>query len=246
MTTYNPRLTLAGNSIGNPKDIPSRSLEALKSADLLVFEEDRGARVALKNAGIQRPYLKFSEHKQEDTLEEIKQALIEGKWVNYMSDQGMPTLADPGAMIVELAYHLGAKVQVIPGPSSITAALSACPFLENSFHYAGFLPRDEKNRVKELSQLLKQSASTIILDTPYRLKNLLESTIKSSSKDRMALLALDISGPKENYIFDSLEGLLLQGKKLSEKLNFVLIVRGAPTQKSPRGNKLQRRNKGKK
>ena len=140
-------LILGSNSIGNPLDIPLRVLEYVKTADLLVFEEDRPARTVLKRAGVHKDYIKYSEHNQTDTLEQIGQAFKLGKTVLYMSDQGCPNLADPASNILKLAYKMKVKLQVIPGPSSITAAISACPFDMSSFLYQGFLPRDEKREL---------------------------------------------------------------------------------------------------
>ena len=122
------KLTVASNSIGNDKDVPQRTLEAIRSSDLLVFEEDRPARRLLKLAGVHRDYFKHNEHKDNETLEEVRNYLIAGKSVFYCSDQGSASLADPGKELTSIAFELGVKIEVIPGPSSITAAISACPF----------------------------------------------------------------------------------------------------------------------
>ena len=132
-TSKTSTLIIASNSIGNPKDIPSRTLEYIRTSDLLVFEEDRPARLLLKTAGVQRDYLKYSEHKQKDTLDEIRSSFLNNKTVLYVSDQGCANLADPATDIIKLAYSLHIKIAVVPGPSSITSAISACPFNLNSF-----------------------------------------------------------------------------------------------------------------
>ena len=131
-------LVMSATHIGNIKDTPKRLSELLESADLLVFEERKPSTKILRNAQITRPYLLFNEHQQESTLVEVRSTLKAGGTVLYASDQGCPTLDDPGSKLVALAMNVGASLQVIPGPSALTAALSACPFQPHPFIYAGY------------------------------------------------------------------------------------------------------------
>ena len=217
-------LIMAANAIGNLLDTPVRSLKALQEADTLIFEEDRPARAALKAAKIHRTYLKYNEHGQKDTLEILRLDLKAGKTVCYMSDQGMPTIADPGKALMEIATSLKANIKVIPGPSSITAALAACPFLEGAFHYQGFLSRDEKQREDQLTALKKLQIPIVLMDTPYRRQKLLGQCKDRLGGQRKALLALDISGDHEAYPYGSLEKIEKESRQIKDKLNFVLIL----------------------
>jgi 16S rRNA (cytidine1402-2'-O)-methyltransferase len=220
------KLTMAGTCLGNPEDIPPRSLAALKAADVLVFEEDRPARQFLKAAGVHRDYLKLTEHGETPTLEAVRSALKAGQWVVYMSDQGMANVADPGQDLLSLGYELGAEVSVIPGPSSLTSALAACPFYQDQFFYAGFLSRKESLRNKELIAIGRRSEPTVILEAPYRRKALLDSCLSALGKNRRASLALDISGPNESFLVGNLKEIVNLSGKRTEKLNFVLILEG--------------------
>ncbi|MFK7825680.1 MAG: SAM-dependent methyltransferase [Oligoflexales bacterium] len=220
-------LFMLSNHIGNERDIPARSLIALTTADLLVFEEDRPARLALKAAKVHREYLKFSEHIQKETLEQVYNYLKKGKSVAYMSDQGCPSLADPGRSILQVAYQLNAPIRVIPGPSSVTAAISACPFDLSSYFYAGFLPRQSDKRMAKIKQYASMGQALIVLDTPYRLKALLSACKDIFPKKRAGFLAVDVTGEDEVYFCAPLEALEIQAKHLShKKLNFVLIIDG--------------------
>lgn len=220
------RLILASGPIGDTADIPPRSLDALKRGDLLVFEEDRMARQLLKAAGVHREYLRLSEHKQSFTLEQVRKTLAAGQTVVYMSDQGTPNLADPGLDLLKVAREAEAKIKVIPGPSSVTAALAACPFPHDKFTFAGFLPRSDHERVAALKKLREITHPIIILDTPYRLVAVLEScTLAFSDKyGWKGFLALDITGQKEDYWVGSFNELLAKSAELEEKTNFVLII----------------------
>ncbi|MDD9950508.1 MAG: SAM-dependent methyltransferase [Zetaproteobacteria bacterium] len=230
-TTSQPAscLYLLATHIGNPEDFPPRSLRLLQEAELTIFEEDRPARRALKAAGITRPYLKLSEHREHETLTAAKQVWKSGGRVTYMSDQGTPGLADPGAELVQCAYEHQVQVRVIPGPSSVSAAIAACPFHMQSYTFAGFLARKSHLRQQELHKLRGLHKPIIILDTPYRLTHLLADTLEVFGKHQRALLALDISGSNERYLCTSLGKLsqqVTQEQISSQKLNFVLILAG--------------------
>ena len=223
-------LVMASNHIGNTLDIPRRSLKILKTADLVVFEEDKPARSTLKAAGIQKEYLKFNEHHQREALDEVVNSLKKGLTVVYMSDQGSPALADPGRHLNKIAFEVGAKIQVIPGPSSVTAALSATPFDTARFRYIGFPPREPELRKKFFQNEISLGDPLVALDTPYRLHTLINELAELQPNKR-ALVAIDISGMNESFLFGSFKHLKTLICK--EKLNFVLVIEGAKTSTKP-------------
>ncbi len=229
------KLIMAANTLGNTLDIPTRSLEALRTADLIVFEEDKIARQTLKAASIHRDYLRLTEHIEQETLESVKKALKSGQTVVFMSDQGTPTFADPGQKLLEMAYAAGAQVSPIPGPSSVAAALSICPFLHGPFLYLGFPPREPAEREAWLAHYSKLEFPLVILDTPYRRVSLLASCMKVLGQDRRALLAFDISGPEEAVHLHNLETL---AQLETDKTNFVLVIAPSSAAKRADGDKM--------
>ena len=104
-------LIIGGTDIGNPEDTPRRTLEACRSANLLIFEGDSHARSVLKAAGVHRNYAKYSEHRENDALIRLEEALRNGETVLYCSDQGMPSIADPGRELVRKAQELKADIK---------------------------------------------------------------------------------------------------------------------------------------
>jgi 16S rRNA (cytidine1402-2'-O)-methyltransferase len=243
-TKCNPpgKLVMASNSLGLAVDIPARSLAAVKDADLVVFEEDRGGRAVLKAAGIHRDYLRYSEHNQIETLENIVAALRDGKTVAYLSDQGCPGLADPGRAVVTAGNSAGATLTSVPGPSALTAAIAVCPFDLSSFYFAGFPPRDPGERQTRLQHLATLGQPVILMDTPYRMRTLLAACCTAWGDEHPATIAIDISGSEERNTTGPLAKLAEMAAKF-EKLNFVLIIeRGkqksggfAPRAEAPQG-----------
>ena len=235
-------MIMAANSLGNPADIPQRSLQAVRDADLLIFEEDKPARAVPKAAKVHRDYLKYNEQDQRETIEELKKYLNKGKTVVYMSDQGCPSLEDPGTAILKAARHCKAKIKVIPGPSSVTAAIAACPFKSNNFEFVGFPPRDEEKRAVFLKRIASGRGMKILMDTPYRLKHVINSCEKIFNSETRAFIALDISGPDENYLLGNFSELKKEINSLEKKLNFVMIInpvqsRSLPPRKSKKHRK---------
>jgi 16S rRNA (cytidine1402-2'-O)-methyltransferase len=174
---------------------------------------------------------------EQETVDAVKKALKAGQTVVFMSDQGTPVLADPGKKLLEVAYAIGAQVSPIPGPSSVTAALSICPFLNGPFLYLGFPPREPEEREAWLAHYSKVEFPVVILDTPYRRPSLIASCMKVLGAERRALLVFDISGPEEAVMLGKLEKLSSIER---EKTNFVLVI--AP---EPRSAELKKAEGGK-
>lgn len=222
---------MAANSLGLADDIPSRSLEAVRNADLLIFEEDKPARQTLKAAGVHREYLKYNEQSQRDILDTVREYLLNDKTILYMSDQGCPTLEDPGYEVCRTARKANARIKVIPGPSSLTAALSACPFSNKAFDFLGFPPREETQRKTFFKQMHGKKSLQIFMDTPYRLKRVLETCIQVFPEEAKGYIALDISGEDENYLTGKFQTLYDEVCEIDKKLNFVMIINPATFEK---------------
>ena len=139
-----------------------------------------------------------------------------------MSDQGSPTLADPGKALLKIAYKVKAKVIIIPGPSAISAAIAACPFKMEPHLYLGFLPRKKEELIKNLKRYISTKVPLVILDTPYRCKQLLTSCQIVFPKKQLAFMAQDISGENEDYITGTFDKII---KLYKPKTNFVLIIK---------------------
>ena len=209
--------------LGEDKDTPPRTLELLKEGKLLVFEEAKVARKALKQAGITKQFLLYNEHKQQDSLVRVKETLKAGESVCYMSDQGSPNLCDPGQNLTKCAFELEAPVRVIPGPSSLIAAMSACPFPINGFIFTGLLPRKKEERLRNLKRYAQLKQPIITLDAPYRREALLEACEDLFGKRKSVFLALDISGEFETYFCGMVSKIREKTKEIG-KLNFILII----------------------
>jgi 16S rRNA (cytidine1402-2'-O)-methyltransferase len=220
-------LWIAATTLGNIKDIPLRSLELLRDVPFLVFEEDKRARQFLKAAGVQRQWMRYTEQRETFTLEELEKELRAGRDALYMSDQGTPGLADPGRDLVDVATRIGARVRPIPGPSSLTATISVCPIDCRKFVFAGFPPRDERDREAFFATQLQAPWPVVLFDTPYRMAQFFETLAKVlQGTGRKIFVGLDISEDGEDYWYGTAERILKKVLEQNEKRNYVVIIAG--------------------
>jgi len=178
MAAARGRLLVVGTPIGNLGDLSPRAAEALRSSDLVVAEDTRLAARLLRHAGAHTPTLAFHEHNAEARLPALLARLAAGETLALTTDAGMPGVSDPGARLVAAARAAGAAVEVVPGPSAVTAAMALAGENSIGFLFGGFLPsRPAAVRAAALDRLLAGAAATglplILFEAPHRVVTLL-------------------------------------------------------------------------
>src|SRR5438270_2750863 len=133
-------LYVVATPIGNLEDITYRAVRVLGEADLIACEDTRQTRKLLDHYGIRKPTISYHEHNEAERTAELIARLNLGAVVALVSDAGVPLVSDPGYRLVHAAVESGIRVEPIPGPSAMLAALSASGLPANEFHFAGFLP----------------------------------------------------------------------------------------------------------
>lgn len=186
------RLLVVGTPIGNLGDLTPRAADALRSADLVVAEDTRLAARLLAHLGVRRPTVAFNEHAPEGRLGELLARLAAGATLALTTDAGMPAVSDPGARLVAAAREAGAGVEVIPGPSAVTAAIAAAGVEATGFLFGGFLPaRPASARRAALERLLSAAGAIglplVLFEAPHRIGALLSSLAQAVPEARVAL-----------------------------------------------------------
>ena len=174
------RLLVVGTPIGNLGDLTPRAAEALRTADLVVAEDTRMARRLLAHVGAKRPTISYNDHSPDTRLGELLDRLAAGATVAFTTDAGMPGVSDPGGRLVEAARAVGASVEVLPGPSAVTAAIAAAGVESLGFLFGGFLPpRPATARKVALRRLLDATGSAglplVLFEAPHRIAALLSA-----------------------------------------------------------------------
>lgn len=221
-------LHIVSMHIGNKDDISMRASKTLSSVDLVVCEELKVGAKFLREVNSSKPLIELNEHNEETETFSVIEKLKAGKNVALISDQGTPLLADPGSLLVRYCIDNGITISAVPGPTSIMSALVVSGFSLFQFLFAGFVSREPKIRKKELEELLQEPRTVVLLETPYRLVQVLEAAA-SIAPTRRAFVGMNLTLPYETYHRGTFEEL---HKKFSEekvKANFVLVFEGSTT-----------------
>ncbi|WP_346238671.1 SAM-dependent methyltransferase [Niabella insulamsoli] len=185
--------------------LPAYLIDAVEKCDVFFVENERSARrylKQLKKAIVIDDFEWFAIGKAEkEVLASFKQKLKEGKTIGIISEAGCPGVADPGQLLIAAAQELDAKVVPLVGPSSILLALMASGMNGQQFTFAGYLPIDNRERLKAIRDIeaesIKKSATQIFIETPYRNNQMLEALLKTCQPDTQICLAVNITGPDE-------------------------------------------------
>src|SRR5215469_2954476 len=146
-------LYLVATPIGNLEDITLRALRVLKECDVVAAEDTRHSGQLLKHFGISKPLLSYFQFNEAKRSEEIIERLRRGEKVALVTDAGSPGISDPGERVVRAAIAAGFRVEAVPGPSALIAALTASGLPTEVFHFVGFLPHKSGQRKAQLQRL---------------------------------------------------------------------------------------------
>lgn len=232
------RLLVVGTPIGNLGDLTPRAADALRSADLVVAEDTRLAARLLAHLGVRRPTVAFNEHAPEGRLGELLARLAAGATLALTTDAGMPAVSDPGARLVAAAREVGAGVEVIPGPSAVTAAVAAAGVEATGFLFGGFLPaRPASARRAALERLLSAAGAIglplVLFEAPHRIGALLSSLAQAVPEARVALCR-ELTKLHEQVLVGSPAEVAAQLREPRGELTLVIsglpsIARSAPS-----------------
>lgn len=184
-------LYVVATPIGNLADASPRSLETLRTVDLIACEDTRTSSKLLAHFGIGVRTVALHEHNERTASKELIQALRQGKNIALISDAGTPALSDPGAWLVAQAHAAGVAVSPIAGPSAAAAAIAAAGFAASRFLFAGFLPAQAGARRKAL-EALELPYPVVIYEAPHRVRETLED-LAARFADREIVIARELS-----------------------------------------------------
>jgi 16S rRNA (cytidine1402-2'-O)-methyltransferase len=220
-------LYLVATPIGNLEDITLRALRALKECDLVAAEDTRRTGVLLKHFGISKPMLSYFQFNEAKRSEEIIERLRRGEKIALVTDAGSPGISDPGERVVKATIAAGFRVEAVPGPSALVAALTASGLPTDEFHFIGFLPHKSGQRRKKLESLAGVSGTLVLYESPYRIEKLL-GELKDIFPDRPIVLARELTKKFEEFLRGNPAELLEQLRKRSIKGEFVVMIGAAP------------------
>jgi 16S rRNA (cytidine1402-2'-O)-methyltransferase len=162
------RLYVVATPIGNLEDVSARALRVLGEVSAIAAEDTRITARLLARHGIRKPLISYRAPVERRGLPRIMAALDEGD-VALVSDAGTPSVSDPGQPLVTAAWAAGHTVVPIPGPSSVTAALSIAGYGGPGFTFLGYLPRKPGEMRRLMETLREDPRPAVAFDSPYRI-----------------------------------------------------------------------------
>lgn len=218
------QLFIVSTPIGNWNDLTYRARRTISEVDFLVCEGYKFGKRILKQLNLEKELHLLNEHNEEENSLYIIQELLIGKSCAIISDAGTPIFADPGHHLIPLAIKNGISISPIPGVDSLIPSLVSSGFDISRFYYAGWLSPKKDKRLDELKKLTGIKKTLAIMETPYRLKLLLNDVKKVFGEEKIISLACDVTTEKEMFYRGKVSDVLLDIESLNEKCEFVLII----------------------
>lgn len=183
-------LYVVATPIGNTQDITLRALDVLSSVELILAEDSRKTRQLLDRYS-DRTFTKrierLDDHVRGARLARLVAEIMTGTDTAIVSCAGTPGISDPGESVIAAVVdrkrrspstdRSAVPIIPIPGPSALTAIISAADFVIEPLAFYGFLPT-KKGRHSELKRLKESSGkyglqSAVFYESPFRVRRLL-------------------------------------------------------------------------
>ena len=216
-------LSLVATPIGNLEDITLRALRILKEADYVLCEDTRVTGKLLAHYEIKNTLRRYDAHTSEGIHNQIINDVLEGKRIALVSDAGTPGVSDPGVLLVERAREAGVTIEVIPGASAVTAAVSLAGISGNQFAFLGFVPQ-KKGRETFFRNLSEYSLPVVCFEPTHRILKTL-SSLDELYPSAKIYVGRELTKMHEEMIVDTAGAILaqLEAEPVRQKGEFVVI-----------------------
>lgn len=179
-------LYIVGTSIGNIEDTSLRAVKTLTAADVILVEDTASfdsyyRRICgLFNLPLKekQQIIHYHERNEFAKLPEVLKWLEEGKEVCLASESGLPTISDPGSILVNYLTIRNIPYTVIPGPTAFTTAIVLSGFPTKQILFLGFLPKKKSEIVHLMRDIIKNRSkhtkpTVVFYESPHRINKTL-------------------------------------------------------------------------
>ena len=229
------RLVVVGTPIGNLEDISPRAVRALTEAGVILCEDTRRTRKLLSALGIPAPALRrLDRHTEAAAVAPTVDAIREGAVAVLVSDAGMPTISDPGTVLVKGVADAGLPTEVVPGPCAVSAALALSGLPASQYRFVGFLPRKGRERGDALEAIASEPATVVVYESPHRVAATVADLARACGPDRALAATRELTKLHEEVWRGSLEQAVawLEGV-VEPRGEWVLVVGPRPEDPRP-------------
>ena len=220
-------LFLVSTPIGNLSDLSKRAIETLETVDFIACEDTRRTGQLLNLLGLEaKKMIRVDDHTEFKKKSEIVENIKNGFNVALVSDAGTPGISDPGEELVRTVIENGFKVSVVPGASSVLAALVVSGMSMKRWVMEGFIPRKGKEREEILKELAVEERTIILFESPKRLPETLQDLQKYLGEDRLVSIARELTKLHEEVWRGSLNRAV-DYYETSPKGEVVIVIEGS-------------------
>lgn len=221
-------LSVVATPIGNLADITLRALDTLKAADAIACEDTRVTAKLLARYDIQKPLLIFHAQSGRQASSRILQMLADGKRIALVTDAGTPGISDPGSALVRDVRDTlkdDARIEAIPGPAAVTAALSIAGVPTDEFTFLGFLPH-KKGRQTLFKEIADAPRTMVFYESPHRIEKALASLGEVLVESRRVIVLRELTKMFEQVLEGSAQEVAQHFKDHKDQVRgeFVVIV----------------------
>ena len=233
----NSVLYIVGTPIGNLNDLSLRAINILKKVSLIACEDTRQTKKIMQKFEFTNNLISFNKINSKNRIPKIIEDLTAGKSIALVSDAGMPSICDPGEDLVKNAKLHEIKIICIPGPCAAIAALVSSGMPSSCFIFEGFLPRKKVDREKILSKINRNENTTILFESPHRLKKLLKELKETCGGEREIQVFRELTKKYEEHIGNNIDMVIgfFEGKEILGEIT--LVIKGIKKIKNTAINK---------
>lgn len=218
-------LYIVPTPLGNLKDITLRSLEVLKSVDVILAEDTRTSSKLLQHYGISKPISPYHQHNEHKIVQHISEQILAGKTFALITDAGTPGISDPGFLLVRECAKHDIKVETLPGATAFVPALVNSGLPINRFTFEGFLPL-KKGRQTLLKKLAEEERTIVFYESPMRLVKTLEELIEYFGAERQCSVSRELTKIFEENKRGSLHEVCNYFRQKNVKGEIVIVLQG--------------------
>lgn len=231
MSPVSGTLSVVATPIGNLADITLRALETLKQADAIACEDTRVTAKLLARYGIEKPLLVYHARSGGLAATRILSQLADGRHIALVTDAGTPGISDPGtALVATVRERLGdaVRIEALPGPSALAAALSIAGLPTDQFTFLGFLPH-KKGRQTLIADIAASPRTTVFYESPHRIEKALAALAAALGPERRVAVMRELTKLYESAVIGSAQEVADHFMRTPTEVRgeFVVIVSGA-------------------
>lgn len=217
-------LYVVATPIGNLEDMTERARRVLDEVDLVLAEDTRRVDRLLRALGLSTPVESYHGDTADAKRERLVRRIADGATMALASDAGTPAIADPGAQLVADVIAAGADVVAVPGPCSVTAALSISGLRSDRFEFSGYAPRRPNERREFLAQLLASPVTSVFYESPHRLIPCLEDLVAVAGADLPLVICRELTKMHEETLRITAADALAHFRRHEPRGEFTLLL----------------------